>query len=458
MTKYGRSPWIDTFPKVRVPSYPRQRGAVQASVVIVGGGLTGCLTAYAFASSGVDVVLLEARRLGRGSTGCSAGWVAGDPGISFVEAERALGRAAARHAFQAWRRAALDFGALVGRLEIRCAFAPQGAAVVAITSDQVARLKRDQRARDGQGLPAPPLNVRTLKAELGLDGTAAIMDPAGGVLNPYRACLGLAAAAAGRGARIFERTAVRRVTFNRRNADVLTAGGSLRTGRVIVATGMPTMLTKSLRRHFWFRTAYLAMTERVPARVRRQLGRRGVVARDLANPPHAIRWVDDECLLVTGADMVSPPERQLDRLVVQRTGQLMYELSTLYPDMSGILPAYGWAAPYARTSDGLPYIGPHRNFPHHLFVFGDSSHGVTGSYLASRMLLRHHRDELEPGRSAFRFHATWRLISSSSVRTPMTSKSAREESWRATRRSASALACATSPPGRWAATARSRSG
>jgi glycine/D-amino acid oxidase-like deaminating enzyme len=71
----------------------------------------------------------------------------------------------------------------------------------------------------------------------------------------------------------------------------------------------------------------------------------------------------------------------------------MYELSTLYPDISGILPDYGWDAPYARTSDGLPYIGPHRNFPHHLFAFGDSSHTITGAYLASRILLRHHLDE-----------------------------------------------------------------
>ena len=90
---------------------------------------------------------------------------------------------------------------------------------------------------------------------------------------------------------------------------------------------------------------------------------------------------------------------------MQRTGQLMYELSTIYPDISGILPAYGWDAPYARTADGLPYIGPHRNFPHHLFAFGDSSHSVTGAYLASRMLLRHYLGELEPADEAFGFTA-----------------------------------------------------
>ena len=81
----------------------------------------------------------------------------------------------------------------------------------------------------------------------------------------------------------------------------------------------------------------------------------------------------------------------------------MYELSMLYPDISGIQPEYGWEVPYARTSDGLPYIGPHRNFPHHLFAFGDSSHTVTGAYLASRILLRHHLGELDPADEVFGF-------------------------------------------------------
>ena len=196
---------------------------------------------------------------------------------------------------------------------------------------------------------------------------------------------------------------MRKVKFGRRKADVITAGGAIRADRVVVATGVPTPLFKSLIRHFWFRTTYLAMTERVPAKIRQQLGRRAAVVRDLSEPPHVVRWVDDERLLVAGADALSPPARQRDRIAVQRTGQLMYELSTLYPDISGILPEYGWDAPYARTSDGLPYIGPHRNFPHHLFAFGDSSRSITGAYLASRMLLRHHLDELEPADRHFGF-------------------------------------------------------
>jgi glycine/D-amino acid oxidase-like deaminating enzyme len=108
-------------------------------------------------------------------------------------------------------------------------------------------------------------------------------------------------------------------------------------------------------------------------------------------------------MLVMGADSEMTPARQRDKAIVQRTGQLMYELSTLYPDISGIAPEYGWEVWYARTGDGLPHVGPHRNFPHHLFAFGDASHSVTGAYLASRILVRHYFGERDRADEVFGF-------------------------------------------------------
>ena len=142
----------------------------------------------------------------------------------------------------------------------------------------------------------------------------------------------------------------------------------------------------------------------MPAKIRNQLGARALLVRDSAIPSHLIRWTHDERLLVAGADAETPPARERDRSIIQRTGQLMYELSTIYPDISGILPAYGWDSPYARTADGLPYIGPHRNYPRHLFAFNDASRSVTGAYLAARLLLRQYLDEHDAADDAFGFN------------------------------------------------------
>ena len=82
-TRYGISPWIDTFPRSRRPDHPRLRGELTADVVIVGGGVTGCATAYACAVAGLKPILVEADRLGHGSAGRGSGLLLPEPGPSF---------------------------------------------------------------------------------------------------------------------------------------------------------------------------------------------------------------------------------------------------------------------------------------------------------------------------------------------------------------------------------------
>ena len=352
----------------------------------------------------MKVVLLEADLIGQGASGASTGWLPDDPGIGYLEIEAALGRRAGRHTWKSWHRAALDFAALLRRLNIKCQLQPQTSMLVAATAQQTVAFKREQKVRREAGLDASIVNARTVSAETAVSALGAIRSRDSFTIDPYRAASGLASEAARRGAQLFERSAVRRIKFTRKWVDVITAGGAIRAARVVIATGMPTPLFRSLARHFWFKTTYLVLTEPVPAKIRKSLGARMSVIRDLAEPSHVVRWVGEDRLLVAGADGDVPPDRQRQKTLVQRTGQLMYELSTIYPDISGIQPAYGWAANYARTADGLPFIGPHRNYPHHLFTFGDSTPGVTGTYLASRILLREFLGEANPADEAFSFN------------------------------------------------------
>jgi glycine/D-amino acid oxidase-like deaminating enzyme len=401
MTKFG-SPWLDQFPKSRVPAYARQRGATETDVVVVGGGLAGCMTSYAFAAAGVKVTLVEAEQIGRGSSGSINGWIAEEPGVTLMALEKLIGARDAKRVWQMWRRASLDCAALLRRLEVKCQLEPGGTVTVAVTPDEIARLKREQKARRDAGIDAPLLTSSLVKNETGLQAGAAIRAKDGATLDPYRACLGLAAAAAERGAVIFERTPVKKTTFTRKDVTVVTSSGSIRANRVVITTNVPTAIFKALIRHFWLRTTYFALTEPVPAKLRQQLGRRAGVLRDSANPVHLVRWLDDR-LMISGADAETVPLPQRAKTLVQRTGQLMYELSTMYPDVSGIQPAFGWAADYALTVNGLPCLGPHRNFPHHLFALGDASQSITGAYLASRVLLRQHFEEMDPIDKVFAF-------------------------------------------------------
>ena len=70
-TRYGISHWLDRYSearKVRNARFPRHKGNLDLDVAIIGGGLTGCATAQAFAASGVRVGLVESNRIGQGAS------------------------------------------------------------------------------------------------------------------------------------------------------------------------------------------------------------------------------------------------------------------------------------------------------------------------------------------------------------------------------------------------------
>src|SRR6185503_1568405 len=116
--------FFDTFPRSRRPDYSRQRGEIRTRVAIVGGGLTGSACAAAFSAAGVKVVLLEADRIGAGATSGSAGLLRQDLDASFHASVEAHGLKTARHVWQGFRRASLDFAAALRRLGIRADLAP----------------------------------------------------------------------------------------------------------------------------------------------------------------------------------------------------------------------------------------------------------------------------------------------------------------------------------------------
>jgi glycine/D-amino acid oxidase-like deaminating enzyme len=384
------SPWLEA---ARAPSYPRFRGDRAADVVVIGAGLTGCAVAYAAAAAGFDTLLLEAARVGQGSTSRSGGLLSPDPGPSFRDVVAAHGLKNARRVFDAWRRGVMDGAATLRRLRINCQLTPRDTLVVA-RGDEERLLRRDFEGRRDAGLDVSWQTVKQVSARMKLDSASGMKMREGATLDPYRACVGLAAAARREGAECCEQSPVKKVRFTRKYADVITAQGTIRTGHVVVATGTATEEFKPLRRHFKRRESYFAMTEPVPGAVRRRLGDQHVVLTDARAPAHRIRWAAGDRLMIGGADQDETPVRTRAAVLVQRTGQLMYHLLTMYPAISGLQPEFGWDVPYGVPADGLMYIGAHRNYPFHHFAMGGSG-SLAGAFVASRILLREFQGKAE---------------------------------------------------------------
>ena len=391
--RYGIPHWLAQFHQKRRPTYPCHRGHIETDVVVVGGGFTGCATAYAFAEAGIRVALFESNQIGQGSTGASTAMLMQEPDVEFQELMHRYGLRAARKVWQMTRRATLDLVMTLRRLNIKCQLEEEDSIYFATDPEAGRRLRREYEARHSAGLQTSWMTGERLYQATNLKGYGALRTRRNAQVDPYRMSLGFAEAAVKRGALIYERSGVRGLRFGPKGVDVKTGVGTVRANSVVIATECLIPTFKSLARHFRIMNTYAVITPPLPAKMRAQLGDRDAMLWDSQQPYHYLRWTRDNRILFGGADQLKPPLRQRDKFLVQRTGQLMYELSTMYPVISGILPEYGWDGLVMNTLDGLPLIGPHRNFPRHLFALGYGGNGLTLGFLASRILVRNYLGE-----------------------------------------------------------------
>src|SRR4030095_14490589 len=99
------------------------------------------------------------------------------------------------------------------------------------------------------GLDASWVASAALARQTTITATGAIRLRDAGVVNPAKLLLGFALAATRRGVQFFEKSPLRRITFDRKQAVVVLEHGSITTPAVIVCTGEPTDLFKALKRH-----------------------------------------------------------------------------------------------------------------------------------------------------------------------------------------------------------------
>jgi glycine/D-amino acid oxidase-like deaminating enzyme len=400
-TNYGTVFWTDTFPASRRPAYPKFRGTLRTDVAIVGGGAIGCAVAYVFAAAGIDVALFEQGRVGQGQATRGTGIALHDPEPSFHSIAAQHGLRDARHIYRIARRGSLEYVAALRRLRIECGLQIRDGLHCSSSPDGVARLEKEYQARRDAGLEVAALKGTALFRRTGMSGFGLVTHGNASV-NPYKATLGLARAAAARNARVFEHSPVTRIRPLRRTVEIRTQDGIVTASKVVVASGFPTDDFKPLWRRFSRCDGYVVLTPELPAPLRRAMTPDGLILRDTASPDHWLHWVGNR-VLFSGADQASLPARAKERALIQRTGQLMYELSVMRPPISGLMPQFAWDLEYSRTADGVPYFGPHRNYPHHYFAFGGGPGGIGQSFTAARIILRHFLGKEEKGDEPFSF-------------------------------------------------------
>jgi glycine/D-amino acid oxidase-like deaminating enzyme len=124
---------------------------------------------------------------------------------------------------------------------------------------------------------------------------------------------------------------------------------------------------------------------------------------DTRRPYHYLRWGPSRRLLLGGGDRAIRPGQRRDLQFAAATRGLGEYFRALFPALTGARIERAWEGVFATTVDGLPYVGPHRRYPRHLFALGYGGNGMTLGFLASRMLVEQWQGIASADHELFRF-------------------------------------------------------
>jgi glycine cleavage system aminomethyltransferase T/glycine/D-amino acid oxidase-like deaminating enzyme len=202
----------------------------RARVVVVGGGVVGCSTAYHLAKRGwSDVVLLERKRLTSGTTWHAAGLI--------TQARPTYGtREIVRRSLKVFKSLPEETGFATG-------FSETGTLHLADGAERLEELRRQASAAKANGITAEVISAERAGELFPLlssaDLAGAVYYPDDGRGNATDTTMALAAGARQHGVRIFENTPVTGVIRrDGRVAGVRTADGDIEAEYVVAATGM----------------------------------------------------------------------------------------------------------------------------------------------------------------------------------------------------------------------------
>lgn len=338
--------WLDT------PARPPARSAldrpISADLLVVGGGFSGLWTAYEASrrNPDLDIVLVEAGRIGHAASGRNGGFVAaslthGLPN-GFARWPDEMG--------ELTRLGQQNLDEIVATIEaegIECDLLRSGEIDIAVEPHQVEDLLEVARLGEQVGLDLTVLDAQQTRRRVDSPSyLAGLYDPDGVVMvDPARLAWGLAAACERRGVRIFEHTPVR--SLGRIGAGVLVGSdhGRVRAGRVALATSAFPPLLDRLRHYIVPVYDSVVMTEPLSATQRASIGwenREGLS--DAGNQFHYYRMTEDGRILWGGYDASyygdMGPHREDNPVAF---GRLVEHFRQTFPQLTDVEFTHRWA-------------------------------------------------------------------------------------------------------------------
>lgn len=234
--------YIDTFYARTLDErveYPTLKGAIDADVCVIGGGLAGLNTALGLAERGKKAVLLEQNRIGWGASGRNAGFVAKGYAAGEASLAKKLGLEKAQGLVTLTKNARQLIKKRIKDFNIDCGPVIDGVLTVS-WRDRAEELKRYiNKANDDFSLGFefwPKEKVREVcNTKKYFDG---IFSPHDFQFNPLRYVRGIAKAFVQQGGSIFEESEALKITREGKGWRVETAQGTVHAQHVVLCCAL----------------------------------------------------------------------------------------------------------------------------------------------------------------------------------------------------------------------------
>ncbi len=357
------------------------RGETRADVCVVGAGYTGLSAALHLAEAGLDVVLLDAHRIGFGASGRNGGQLGSGQRMDQTSLERLIGEADAKKLWQLAEDAKTLVKDLIDRHKIDCALKP-GVAHTAFTRQEVDDLHADaEHLRTRYGYD----QIELLDAQACYDicpspaykgGT---LDMGAAHLHPLNFALGLGRAAAAAGVRIYEDSHVHHIAEGR-PATVQTDTGRVVAEHVILAAnGYLGGLSRKVAARVMPINNFIIATRPLGDAAARVLTRDIAVA-DSKFVVNYFRLSADKRLLFGGGESYGY------RFPADIEATVRKPMRQIFPHLDDVPVEYAWGGTLAITMKRMPFLA--RLAPNMLSASGYSGHGVGTATHAGQLMAR----------------------------------------------------------------------
>ena len=363
-------------------SYPKLTAPLKTDVAIIGGGISGALTAFHLNRAGIDCAVIDARSIGLGSTCASTSLLQYEIDVSLKDLIQKRGRKNAERSYLLCRASIGKLGAIASTVKL-AEFATNRSLYYAAHKKDVTFLKEEFMLRKSIGLQVELLGDGDIREKFKFSAPAAILSADGAFADAYLLTHLIYQYCISKGLQVFDRTYINRIKHHK-NKIMLTSQeqATITARKVVFATGYETthFIDKKI---VDLNSTYATVSEHMPDA--------GVVIDDdvmiwnTADPYLYLRKTIDGRVIVGGRDEGFSSTGKRDKLIRKKTKLLVKDFNRLFPE-TPFHPEFSWAGTFGSTKDGLPFIGQYSKFPDSYFALGFGGNGITFSLIAAEII------------------------------------------------------------------------